>query len=118
MVSIQSLSCVQLFAAPWTAARQSPPSFTISRNLLRLMSIELVMPSNHLILCHPLFLLPSIFPSLRVFSSESALRIMWTKDWSFSFCISPSRDYSGLIFIRIDRFDLCKGLRSLLQHHR
>ena len=119
MVGVQSLSCVQLFATPWTAARQAPPTFTISLNLLKLMSIEPVMPSSHLILCRPL-LLPSIFPSIRVFSSESTLRIRWPKDWSFSFCISPSNDYSGLIFIRIDWFDLAvQGtLRSLFQLYK
>ena len=92
---------------PWTAARQASLSFTISYSLLRLMPIELVMPSNHLILCHPLLLLPSIFPSIRVFSNELALRIKWPKDWSFSFSISASNEYSGLISFRMDWFDLC-----------
>ena len=103
----------------WTAAHQASLSITNSQNLLKLMSIESVMPSNHLILCHPLLLLPSIFPSIRVFSSES-VRIMWPKHWSFSFSISPSNEYSGLISFRIDWFDLfaVQGtLKSLLQHH-
>ena len=103
---VQSLSRVQLFAAPWTAARQASLSITNSQSLLKLMSIESVMPSNHLILCRPLFLLPSVFPSIRVFSSEPALHIRWPKDWSFSFNISPSNDYSGLIYFRIDWFVL------------
>ena len=105
---------------PWTAACQSSLSFTISWSLLKLMSIESVMPSNHLILCRPLLLLPSIFPSIRVFSSESALRIRWSKHWSLSFSISPSSEYSGLISFRIDWFDLFaiqRTLKSLLQHH-
>ena len=97
-------SSERLFATPRTAARQLP-SFTISRSLLKLMSIESVMPSNHLILCRPLLFLPSIFPSIRVFSSESVLRIRWPKDWSFSFIVSPSSEYSGLIFFWIDWFD-------------
>ena len=96
--SVQLLSHVQLFATPWTAARQASLSITNSRSLLKLTSIELVMPSNHLILCRPLLLLPSIFPSIRVFSSESALSIRWPKYWSFSFSVSPSNEYSGLIF--------------------
>ena len=100
--SVQSLSCVRLFATPWTAARQASLSITNSQNLFKLMSIESVMPSNHLILCRPLFLLPSIFSSIRVFFSESALRIRWPKDWSFTFSISPSNEYSGLISFRID----------------
>ena len=104
--SIQLLSRVRLFATPWTAARQASLSVTISWSLLRLMSIELVMPSNHLILCCPLLLPPSIFPSIRVFSNESALHIRWSKYWSFSFSISPSNDYSGLISFRFDWFDL------------
>ena len=91
---------------PWTAAHQASLSFTISQNLLRLMFIELVMLSNHLILCHPLLLLPSVFPSIRVFSSESAFCIGWPEYWSFSFSISPSNEYSGLISFRIDCFDL------------
>ena len=105
---------------PRTAARQAPLSFTMSRSLLTLMSTESVMPSNHLILCRPLLLLPSFFPSLRVFSSESALPIRWPKYWSFSFSISPSHEYSGLISFRMDRLDLLAvqgTLRSLLQHH-
>ena len=105
---------------PWTAARQASLSITNSQSLLKLMSIELVMPSNHLILCHSLLLLPSIFSSIRVFSNESALCIKWPKYWSFSFSISPSNDYSGLISFRIDWFDLfaVQGiLKSLLQHH-
>ena len=102
--SIQSLSSVQLFAIPWTAAFQASLS-TNSWSLLKLMSIESVMPSNHLILCCPLLLLPSIFPSIRIFSNESVLRITWPKYWSFSFNISPSNKYSGLISFRIDWFD-------------
>ena len=96
------------------------PVFTISWSLLKFLSIELVMPSNHLILCHPLLLLPSIFPSIKVFSNESALRIKWSKYWSFSFTISPSDEYSGLISFRIDWFVLFAAqgtFRSLLQHH-
>ena len=96
-ITVQSLSCVQLFLTPWTAAHQASLSITNSWSLLKLMSIELVMPSNHLILCRPLFLLPSIFPSIRVFSKESVLCIRWPKYWSFSFSISPSNEYSGLI---------------------
>ena len=95
--SVQSLSCAQLFATPWSAACQVSLSITNSWSLLKLMSIESVMPSNHLILCHPLLLLPSISPSIRVFSSESFLHIRWPKYWSFSFSISPSNEYSGLI---------------------
>ena len=94
--SVQSLSCVQLFVTPWTTARQASPSITNSQSLLKLMSIESVMPSNHLI-CRPLLLLPSIFPSIRVFSNESALHIRWPKYWSFSFSISPSNEHPGLI---------------------
>ena len=115
-----SHSHIQLFATPWTAACQPSLSFTISRCLLKLMSIESVMPSNHLILCRPLLLLPSIFPSIRLFSNELALHIRWPKDWSFSFSISFSNEYSGLISFRIDWFDLLtvEGiLKSLLQHH-
>ena len=106
--SVQSLSHVQLLATPWTAARRASLSITNSWNLLRLMFIESVLPSNHLILCHPLLLLPSIFPSNRVFSHESVLRIRWPQDWSFSFSfsVSPSTEYSGLISFRIDWFDL------------
>ena len=117
---VHSLNCVRLFATPWTAACQASLSFTISWSLLRLMSIESVMPSNHLILCHPLLLLPSIFPSIRVFSNESALLIRWPKYWSFSFSISPSNEYSGLISFRMDWFDLLAvqgTLKSLLQNH-
>ena len=103
---VQSLSHVPLFVTPWTAARQASLSITNSQSLLKLMSIESVMPSNHLILCHPLLLLPSIFPSIRVFSSESVLCIRWPKYWSFSFSVSPSNEYSGLISFRLDWFDL------------
>ena len=114
--SVQSLSCVQLFATPWTAAHQASPSSTNSYTLLKLMSIKLVMPSNHLILCCPL-LLPSIFPSIRVFSNELVLYIRWPKYWGFSFSISTSNEYSGLISFRINWFDLAvQGtLKSLLQ---
>ena len=98
--SVQSLSRVRLFATPWTAAHQASLSINNSRSLLKLMSIEWVMPSNHLILCRPLLLLPSVFPTVRVFSSESALHIRWPKYWSFS--ISPSSEYSGLISFRLD----------------
>ena len=103
---MQSLSLVLLFVTPWTAAHQASLSFTISWSMLRLMSIECVMPSNHLILCHPLLFLCSIFPSIRVFASESVLHIRWPKYWHFSFSISPSDEYSGLISYRIDWFDL------------
>ena len=109
---------VQLFATPWTTAHQSSLFITNSRSLLKLISIELVMPSNHLIPCHPLLLLPSIFPSIRVFSNESVLCIRWPKYWSFSFSISPSN--SGLISFRMDWLDLLAvqgTLKSLLQHH-
>ena len=118
--SFQSLSCVQLIETPWTAARQASLSITNCLSLLKLMSIELVMPSNHVILCHPLFLLPSILPSNKVFSSESVLHIRWPKIWSFSFSISPSNENTGLISFTIDWFDLIgvQGtLKSLLQHH-
>ena len=101
-VSSVQFSCVWLFATPWTAARQASLSITNAQSWLKLMSIESVMPSNHLILCCPLLLLPSVFPSIRVFSSESALRIRWPKYWSFSFSISPSYEYSGLISFRMD----------------
>ena len=114
------LSCVRLFATPWTVAHQASLSITNSWSLLKLMSIELVMPSNHLIFCCPLLLPPSIFPSIRVFSNESALHIRWPKYWSFSFNISPSNVYSGLISFRMDWLDLfaVQGtLKSLLQHH-
>ena len=105
---------------PWAAAQQASLSFTISWSLLKVMSFESVMPSNHLILCHPLLLLPSIFPNIRVFSSESVLCIRWPKYWRFSFSISPPNEYSGLISFRIDWFDLLavqETLKSLLQHH-
>ena len=118
--SVQSLSHVRLFATPWTAAYQASLFITNSQSLLKLMSIESVMRSNHLILCHPLLLPPSIFPSIRVFSNESVLRIRWPEYWSFSFSISPSNAYSGLISFRINWFDLLavQGiLKSLLQHH-
>ena len=119
-VKVKSLSCVQLFAISWTAARQASLSITNSQSLLKLMSFELVMTSNHLILCRPHFLLPSIFPSIRLFSSESVLHIRWPKYWSFSFSISPSNEHSGLISFRMDWLDLpaVQGtLKSLLQHH-
>ena len=117
---VQSLSRVRLSGTPWTAVCQASLSFTISQSLLKLMSIRSVMTSNHLILCHALVLLLSIFPSIRVFSNESALCIMWPKYWSFSFNISPSNEYSGLISFRIDWFDLLAfhgTLKNLLQHH-
>ena len=116
----QLLSHVQLFATLWTAACQASLSFTVSWSLLSCMPIESVVLSNHLILCCPFLLLPSIFPSIRVFSNESTLHIRWQKYWSFSFSISPSNEYSGLISFRIDWFDLLvvQGtLKSLLQHH-
>jgi len=119
-VSVQSLSPVQLFATPWTAARQASLSITNSRNPPKPMSIESVMPSNYLILCRPLLLLLSIFPSIRVFSNESALRIRWPKYWSFSFSISPSNEYSGLISFKMDWLDLLAvqgTLKSLLNYH-
>ena len=118
--SVQSLSHVRLFVTPWTVAGQASLSITNSRSLLKLKSIESVIPSNHLILCRPLFLLPSIFPSIRVFSNESVLRITWPKYWSFSFSISPSNEYSGLFSFRMDWLDLLAvqgTLKSLLQHH-
>ena len=114
-----SCSVVSDSAAPWAAAHQASLSITNSWSFLKLMSIESVMPSNRLILCHPLFLLPSIFPSIRIFSSESVLRIRWPKYWHFSFSISPSNEYSGLISFKIDWFDLLTlqgTLKSLLQH--
>ena len=117
--SVQLLICVRLFATPWTASRQASLSITNSQSLLKLMSIESVMPSNHLILCHPLLLPLSIFPSIRDFSNESVLRIRWPKNCSFSFSISPSNEYSGLISFRIHWFDLLAvqgTLKSLLQH--
>ena len=104
--SVQLLSHVRLFVTPWNAARQASLSITNTWSLLKLMSIESVMPSNHLILCHPLLLLPSIFPSIRVFSSQSALHIRWPKDWSFSFSINASDEYSGLISFRTSWLDL------------
>ena len=116
----QSLSRIQLFVTAQTAARQTSLSFTISWSLLKFMSIDLVMPSNHLILCPPLLTLPSVFPSIRLFSIESVLHIRWPKYWSFSFSISPSNEYSGLISFRMDWFDLLAvqgTLKSLLQHH-
>ena len=118
--SVQSLSHVQLFAIPWTAAHQASLSFTNSWSLFKLRSIQLAMPSDHLILCYSLLLLPSIFPSMRVFSNESVLHIRWPKDWSFSFSISPSNEYLGLISFRIECLDLLAvqgTLRSHLQHH-
>ena len=118
--SVQSLSRVWLFATPWISARQESLSISNSRSSLKLMSIESVMPSNHLILCHPLLLLPSIFPSIRVFSNESTLRIRCPKYWSFSFNISPPNEHSRLISFRMDLLDLLavqRTLKSLLQHH-
>ena len=118
--AVHSLSYAPLSETSWTAAHWASLSVTISQSLLKLMSIESVMPSNHLILRHPLLLLPSIFPSIRVFSSESALHIRWPKYWSFSFNISPSNEHPGLISFRIDRLDLLavRGtLKSLLQHY-
>ena len=118
--SVQMLSSVQLFSIPLTAAHQASLSINNSQSLFKLMPIELVMPSNHLILCYPLLLPPSISSSIRVFSSESVLRIRWPKYWSFSFSISPSNEYSRLISFRIDWFDLLAvqgTLKSLLQHH-
>ena len=114
---VQSLSCVRLFVTPWIAAHQASLSITNSWSLLKLMPIESVVPSNHLILCLPLLLLPSIFPSIRVFSNESALCVRWPKDWSFSFNISPSNEYLGLVSFSIDWFDLLtvqETLKSLL----
>ena len=120
LYSVQLLNRVRFFATPWTAVCQASLSITNSQSLLKLMSIKLVMPSNHLILCHPLLLLPSIFPSIRVFPNESALRIRWPKYWSFCFSISPSSEYSGLISFRMDCLDLLAvqgTLKYLLQHH-
>ena len=119
VVIVQSLSHVWLFATPWTAARQTSLSLAISWSLPKFSSIEAVMPSNHLILCHPLLLSPSIFPSFKVFSNELALCIKWPKHWRFSCSISSSNEYSGLVSIRIDWFDLLavqRTLKSLLQH--
>ena len=118
--SVQALSQLRLFVIPWTAACQASLSITNSWSLLKLMSFESVMPSSHLILCCPLLLSPSIFPSIRVFSSESVLCIRWPKDWNFSFSISPSNEYSGLIYFRMNWLDLLTfqgTLKSLLQHH-
>ena len=118
--SVQSLSCVWIFATPWIATRQASLSIISSRSLLKLMPIESVMPSSHLILCHPLLLLPPIPPNIRVFSSESTLHMRWPKYWSFSFSISPSNEYSGLISFRMDWLDLLAvqgTLKSLLQHY-
>ena len=120
IVVVQSLSCVWLFGTPWTPACQASLFFTISRSLFRLMSVESVMPSNHVILCRPLLLPPSIFPSIRVFSNELAFHIRQPKYWSLSFSISPSNEHSGLISFRMDWLDLLvvQGtLRSLFQHH-
>ena len=118
--SVQLLSRVWLFVTPWTAVRQASLSITNSQSLLKLMSLESVMPSNHLILCHPLLLPPSIFPSMRAFSNESTLCIRWAKYWSFSFNISLSNEHSGLISFRMDWLDVLAiqgTLKSLLQHH-
>ena len=118
--SVQSLSHVRLFATPWTAARQASLSITNSWSLLKLMSIELVIPSNHLIFCHPLLLPPSIFPSIRIFSNESVLHIRWPSYWRFSFSIRPSNEHPGLTSFRMDWLDLLAiqgTLKSLFQHH-
>ena len=118
--SVQSISRVRLFTTPWTTARQASLSITNSWSLLKLMSIESVMPSNHLILCHPLLLLPSIFTSIGVFSNESILYIRWRKYWSFNFSIGPYNEHPGLISVRMDWLDLLAvqgTLKSLLQHH-
>ena len=116
--SVQSLSRVRLFVTPWTAASRASLSITNSRSSRKLMSIKLVRPSNHLILCHPLLLPPSIFPSIKVFSNESALRIRWPKYWSFSFSITPSNEHSGLISFRMDWLDLfaVKGLSRVFSN--
>ena len=117
---VQSFSCVRLFVTTWTIASQVSLFFTISRSLLKLLSLESVMPSNHFILCHPFLLLPSILPSIRIFSNESTLHVWWPNYWGFSFSISPFSEYSGLISFRIDWFDLLvvRGtLKSLLQNH-
>ena len=119
-LSVQSLSRVRLFAIPWTRAHQASLSITNSWSLLKLICIKSVMPSNHLILCYPLLLLPSIFPNIRIFSNESVLHIRWPKYWSFSFSISPSNEYLGKISFRMDWLDLLAfqgTLKSLLQHH-
>ena len=118
--SVQSLSCVRLFVTPWTGTRQSSLYINNFQSLFKIMSIESVMPSNHFILGRPFLLLPSLFPRIRVFSNESVLLIRWLKNWSFSFSISPSNEYSRLISFRIDWFDLLtiqQTLKSLLQHH-
>ena len=118
--SVQLLSCVRLFATPWIAACQASLSITISQSSCKLMSIESVMPSSHLILCHPLLLLPPISPSIRVFSNESTLYMRWPKYWSFSFSIIPFKEHPGLISFRMDWLDLLavqRTLKSLLQHH-
>ena len=120
LVVVQSLSCIWLFATPWTAAPQASLPITNSQSLLKHIFTESMIPSNHLVLCHPLLLLPSVFPSIRVFSSDSALCIRWPKYWSFSFSISPFNEYSRLISFRINKFDLLvvQGtLKSLLQHY-
>ena len=120
IIVVQSISHVQLFATPWSAAHQASLFFTISQSLLKLMSIESVMPPNHLVICHPFLLLSSIFPRIRVFSNKSSHHIRWPKYWSFSFNVSPFSEYSGLISFRIDWFDLLEvqgTLKSLLQHH-
>ena len=120
LISVRALSHVQLLVTPWTVARQPSLSISSSQSLLKLTSIKLVMPCNHLILCHPLLLPPSIFPSIRVFSSELVLHIRWPNYWSFSFSISPSNEYSGLIQFRMDWLDLLAAqgtLKRLLQHH-
>ena len=119
--SVQSLSCVCLFVTPWTAALQTSLSVTNTQSLLKLMSIESVMPSNHFILYCPFLLLPLIFPSIRVFSNESVLHIRWPKYWNFSFNISPSNEHPGLISFRMDCLDILAvqgTLKSLLQHHQ
>ena len=118
--SVHLLSCVRLFATPWTTAHQASLSITNSWSLPKLISIKSVLPPNHLILCHPLYLPPSIFASIRVFSNKSGFHIRWPKFWSFSFNISPSNEHSGLIFFRMDWLDLLAvlgTLKSLLQHH-
>ena len=120
MVLVQSLSHLQLFVTSWTAAHQASLSITIPQSLLKVMSVELVMPSNHFVLCCPHLLLPSSFPSIRVFSNELALCMKWPKYWGFSFCFSPSNEYSGLISFRMDWLDLLevqRTLKSLFQHH-
>ena len=118
--SVQSLNCIRLFAIPWTAACHTSLSITNSHSLLKVMSIESVMPSNHIVLCCCLHLLPSVIPSIRVFSNEPVLHIRWPKYWSFSFSISPSNEHSGMISFKMDWLDLLAvqgTLKSLLQHH-